>query len=278
MSVVRSSKKTVSPKSPRATKAPGKPPPPRKPLLPPKPPSPPKQPRAARRDGRTTAPRGDETRALILEVALGLFRKEGFDGTTMRAIANEAGIALGSAYYYFPSKEAIVLAYYEETQNRVVVRVRGILENTNDLAERLSAVFQERIDAIANDRRLLSALFRSVGNPDDDLSVFSAKTQSVRMESIELFEEALAPSEEMNALSKDARSALGHALWMLQLASILYMVHDDSPKLKRTRKLMHDVVGLLVSVMPMMPILASAFGDRITSILHDAALLRPRRH
>ncbi|MBW2465654.1 MAG: helix-turn-helix transcriptional regulator, partial [Deltaproteobacteria bacterium] len=46
---------------------------------------------------------GERKRALILETALSCFRDKGFDETTMRDIAREAGISLGAAYHYFPS-------------------------------------------------------------------------------------------------------------------------------------------------------------------------------
>src|SRR5262249_55873456 len=61
-------------------------------------------------------PRAEDTRRRIYESALKLFREKGFEQTTMRDIAAKAGVALGAAYYYFSSKEAIVLAFYQEMQ------------------------------------------------------------------------------------------------------------------------------------------------------------------
>ena len=58
----------------------------------------------------------NDTRQRVLAAALKLFRRRGFDRTTMRDVAEEAGMSLGAAYYYFASKEAIVLAYYDEQQ------------------------------------------------------------------------------------------------------------------------------------------------------------------
>ena len=43
--------------------------------------------------------KSDETRARILEAAVALFRRRGFDAATMREIAAEAGVATGAAYY-----------------------------------------------------------------------------------------------------------------------------------------------------------------------------------
>src|SRR5206468_814448 len=60
--------------------------------------------------------KAENTRQLIFEKALELFRERGFDDATMQEIAARAGVAKGAAYYYFPGKEAIIQAYYESIQ------------------------------------------------------------------------------------------------------------------------------------------------------------------
>ena len=61
---------------------------------------------------RSTA-KAEATQTRILDVALDLFRRHGFDQTTMREIAAQAEVSLGSAYYYFDSKEDLVMAFYD---------------------------------------------------------------------------------------------------------------------------------------------------------------------
>ena len=63
-----------------------------------------------------TTPRAEDTRRKIYDAAMELFREKGFEQTTMRDIAAKAGVALGGAYYYYSSKDAIVLAFYREMQ------------------------------------------------------------------------------------------------------------------------------------------------------------------
>ena len=48
----------------------------------------------------------------IIDVAAELFQENGYDRTTMRAIAKEAGVSVGNAYYYFSSKEQLVQGFY----------------------------------------------------------------------------------------------------------------------------------------------------------------------
>lgn len=51
-----------------------------------------------------------ETRAVILDAARSLFEEHGFDGTTMRVLAAEAGVGLGTIFAHFPDKAALLMA------------------------------------------------------------------------------------------------------------------------------------------------------------------------
>src|SRR5262249_51532180 len=132
----------------------------------------------------------EETRRLILETALALFRERGFEETTIRDIAARAGLSLGAAYYYFKSKEAIVGAYYEYVQAEHQTRARVAFAARGTLRERLLAAFHTKLDILQDDRRLLRALFRYGGEPDHPLSWFGAATREQRQLSMEVFAES----------------------------------------------------------------------------------------
>ena len=61
-----------------------------------------------------STPRGERTRSEILQAALGLFTEHGYHGTSMRQIAQEAGIALGGIYNHFSGKEEIFKTVFIE--------------------------------------------------------------------------------------------------------------------------------------------------------------------
>ena len=201
---------------------------------------------------QTAAPlKSEATRAKILHAALALFRKRGFDRTTMRDVAESAGVALGGAYYYFPSKDALVLAYYQETQSAHSTRARAAMKTARGLRERVGAVFHTKLDALQKDRKLLGAIFRSVGDPSDPLSVFGSQAAGVRNESIQLFDEALEGSD----LAPGMRPLVTMALWGLHMGILLYFMHDASPKQAKTRRLVDgglDQVVMLLSIAPML--------------------------
>ena len=60
--------------------------------------------------------KSDRTRARISAAAIDSFTTRGYTDTTMRSIAEQAGVSVGNAYYYFPSKEHLVQALYEQVQ------------------------------------------------------------------------------------------------------------------------------------------------------------------
>src|ERR1700690_99280 len=135
---------------------------------------------------------GEQTRTLILNAALELFRHGGFELTTMRDIASAAKVATGAAYYYFPSKEAIVTAYYDQVQRLHADRVREDLKGKSGLRERLGVVFHSKLEILKEDRMFLGALFRYTGDPQHPLSVFGKGTQAQRAQSVAMFQEAIA--------------------------------------------------------------------------------------
>ena len=207
------------------------------------------------------------TRERILETALSLFRKRGFDETTMRDIASEANVALGAAYYYFRSKDEIVHAYYQGLNQEHARRVRAVLASEIDPRKRLGAMFHTSIELLKRDRKIISGLFRSVGEVSE-LSPFGKSTAPLRARSVALFEEALEPL----ALPDDTRRLTATALWGAHMAMILYLLHDDSKGLERTRKLVDGMLDLLVPLFPALPMLAPSLGD-LSQVLRDAGLV-----
>src|SRR3954465_10385149 len=101
--------------------------------------------------------KGDLTRERIFNVALDLFREKGFEGTTMREVAAAANMSLGAAYYYFASKEAIVLGYYEKVQEEHELRIAKALASSKDFRARLGVVMHSKLEILKDDRGLMSA-------------------------------------------------------------------------------------------------------------------------
>jgi AcrR family transcriptional regulator len=93
--------------------------------------------------------KGEQTRAAIAEVALRMFREQGYEATTMRAIAKEAGVAAGNAYYYFDSKEELIQEYYARNQADHAAACRPVLDSETRLGPRLRGVLRVADDVLS---------------------------------------------------------------------------------------------------------------------------------
>src|SRR5450631_898135 len=91
-------------------------------------------------------PKAEETGLKILEAALTLFRHDGFDSATMRGIAQKAGVATGAAYYYYPSKDAIVMDFYQRSCADMQPKIEAALEKATGLEARLHELIRVKLD------------------------------------------------------------------------------------------------------------------------------------
>lgn len=63
--------------------------------------------------------KSERTYLSIMDAAVQLFQTKGFEGTSMRDIARESGLALGAIYYYCRSKEELVLLFYDRINRQI---------------------------------------------------------------------------------------------------------------------------------------------------------------
>ena len=150
------------------------------------------------------ASRRDATREHILDTAIQLFREDGFDQATMRDVASEAEVALGLAYHYFPSKEALVMAYYQRVQREHRILAGQKLIQLRSLRDRLAMLLHTKLDILKDDRKLLGALFRYTGSPAHPLSFLGKATAPLRTDCMGLFAEALRAGALAGGLARTA--------------------------------------------------------------------------
>jgi AcrR family transcriptional regulator len=192
-------------------------------------------------------PRAEDTRRKIYEAAMELFREKGFEETTMRDIAAKAGVALGGAYYYYSSKDAIVLAFYREMQETSTPLVGGALTDKRKLKERIRAVLDQRLKMLAPNRKFCAALFRHAPDGADPLSPFSEESRLIRDAAVEQMREAIEGGDVK--IPSDLKPRLPFLLWLYQMALIMFWLYDRSPNQERTQRLMEKSLSLLVNLL-----------------------------
>ena len=191
-------------------------------------------------------PKAEETRSRILRAALGLFRERGFAETTMREIARSAHVATGAAYYYFPLKEAIVMAFYWELHIAFQAIYRPKLQEIRDLRGRVRALVDAKLEQFGPYRELFGALFKSAGDPASPLSPFGEETREMREESIEQFREAIEGSKA--SIPEDIAPHLPLLFWLYHMGIILFWIHDRSRGQERTHRLLDQSLDMIVKL------------------------------
>src|SRR5215475_15088712 len=201
--------------------------------------------------------KAEDTRTSILNAALDLFRRKGFEQTTMREIAGEAGVSLGNAYYYFESKEALVMAFYERAYMELPSRVAASVAPATSLEQQLSAIINAKFAYFAPNRAFLGALFRHAADPGNPLSPFSTETHHIREADQQHFAQALENSGMY--VPKDLAPHLPKLLWLYQMGLILFWIYDHSPRQRNTTLLKEKSVALLINGLKLirLPILRS---------------------
>jgi len=206
--------------------------------------------------GRTkTTPKAEETGLRILDSALALFRQEGFDTATMRDIAAKARVATGAAYYYYPSKDAIVMDFYRRSSAAMQPEIEIALEGASGLEARLRRLIEVKLAHFAPNRGVLRALLRNGADPKHPLSPFSVETREIRDIDIAWFRRLLVDCG--MRIPRDLEPELPGVLWFFQMGVIFFWVIDESPDQAKTKLLLDLAVKsvatlIRLSALPLM--------------------------
>lgn len=202
------------------------------------------------------------TRAKIVDAALGLFAERGFEQTTMRLIADRAGVSVGNAYYYFRSKEDLMQAYYHSLFQTFAVNVGPVLETETEFPRRLAGALSTWLDTARPYHDFAAAFFRTAADPSSPLSPFSPESKPTRDAMIEIFEQVVSGAKKLRA-APEVRARLPELLWIFHMGVVLRWVYDTSPDQAETRLLIErtaPVIGQLVGL-SRLPVLRSSATD-----------------
>jgi AcrR family transcriptional regulator len=191
----------------------------------------------------TTPKKSEATRAHILDTALRLFAERGYERTTMRAIAAEADVSVGNAYYYYNSKEHLVQGFYHRISELHAQASKDVLAADREFGARLHAVLREWLRIAGPYHEFGSQFFRNAADPASPLSPFSPESAPAREAAISIFQDVVDGSTaKMDPL---LRPELPELLWLYQMGIVLYWVHDRSPDHTRTVTLLDRTVPLI---------------------------------
>ncbi len=189
------------------------------------------------------------TRALLRDVALRSFRERGYDATTIRQIAAEAGVSVGVTHYHFASKNRLVQELYLDVQERHRSTALPQLDDVEDLVDRLRVVYRTGLDELTGFHPHAGEFVAAALSRGSAVNPLAADSAPARDITEALFARAVAGAR--HGLPADIAERLPAALFVVHLLLALYWAHDTSPGQQRTRLLLDRGLGLVRLVVPL---------------------------
>src|SRR5215469_8567457 len=104
------------------------------------------------------APRGGDKRQRILRAAVKVFAKNGFYATRVSEVAKAAGVADGTIYLYFKSKDELLVSLFEDRVDKLLAFMREELPKQPDAPARLRAVIDMQLGLLEGERDLAEVI------------------------------------------------------------------------------------------------------------------------
>jgi AcrR family transcriptional regulator len=195
---------------------------------------------------RVTAAVKEQTRQRITAAASTLFGRQGFGPTTTRQLAEAAGVATGTLFNYFPSKEALGMALVAEHADRA--RAERAASGPDDGATLAEALFA----LVVGELRHLEPLRPFVAEIlDASLTPFAARradpdgtdaAAAFRTGHLEIVHELLGRHGHLEA----ATALTTQLYWTLYLGLLAFWTRDESPHQEDTLALLDRSLDLFV--------------------------------
>jgi len=144
-----------------------------------------------------------DKRTLILDAAMKTFVKRGYSDTRVSEIAAEAKVAEGTLYNYFPSKEEILLALFDEKWGGIIDKIKKKISRLNDPNDKLKAIFSMVVTMFKKDRHLAEIFLIDVKQSSIFLNNYTINRV---VEFIDLIEEILEEGKKKGIYRKNLDS------------------------------------------------------------------------
>jgi AcrR family transcriptional regulator len=179
--------------------------------------------RAANAAGRGEGQaRGGDTRALLLETALGMFHDHGYDAVTVGMISEAVGISKNTFYYYFKSKEDLLTASFGTRRGIEKDRLTDILLSDENYFEQFWMLMEPPLKfAEGFGSEILKLFLRLHENKG---FIFSYALDELEDAKIRIIEKAQAAGEVRNP---NRAAVLFEAAWTLMIGALMTWAFFD---------------------------------------------------
>jgi len=174
-----------------------------------------------------------------LRAALKLFAEKGFYRTTTKAISQKAGIAEGTLFNYFPTKEDLALYFFEQELNAVIdwYQHEARIQRAT-LPEKLFAIIQQSLDRLAPYEEFIgAAILRGLLTPASKLGPWNLQNQERHLRYLRFIREILAQAEAAGEIPQVGELG-AYAFGLFHLAMGVHWLRDSSKGKEDTLALM----------------------------------------
>ena len=200
--------------------------------------------RAEKARGRGRPPgqtaQGAAAKQRLYEMAVKRMARHGYEMTTLRDVAKDAGVSVGLLYRYFPSKRAVIFALYDELSADYVTATAAM--QAGKWRDRGLFALKSSLAVLTPHRTTLRGLIPvMVGDPDE--GVFGEQAAFMRVRVQNVFEHAIVGASD--APPRALAEAIGRLLYLLHLAVLLWWLLDKTVKQRATAALVQLLEGIL---------------------------------
>lgn len=187
-----------------------------------------------------------ENRLKIINMAVEIITEKGFKATTMKAIAKAANIGDATIYNYFPTKEAILFAYYEHQLKSCTERLKSIQGfNKFTLQEQLQTFLETNLELFLADREFIQESFKTIFF---SLIQQYKQLQPIRSLFFEIIDNMFEAAVEVGEIPDQAfKEITFQFVWDYYIGIIVYWLNDKSDQFSDTSVLIDKSLNLACS-------------------------------
>ena len=178
----------------------------------------------------------------VLAAAEQLFQKQGYDATTMRDLARESQLGLGALYYYFKSKEELVLTFYEQINQQCSQQFQAQLPGYHSLDEALRQFLKLKLALLEPRRGLLRVILKEAVDPDSPLCPLHPASRVALDSSLGIFQEMAGRLEGLKGKEQVQRARF---LWLAHMGVLNYWLHDRTAGFRATYAVVDTLLSFL---------------------------------
>lgn len=197
---------------------------------------------------KTTKPKQQQNQRLILQAAVDLMSVQGFDGTSMKQIARSAGLGDATIYKYFPTKEKLVLGYFEGVVASALadtLATKGF--DGFYLQERLQRLVDALLERLLADREFVEVARGLFGKSPMLLMGDTLPGKAALKDAVVGFIEAA--EADASIAPCDFKPLIGGLFADYLVAVIAYWIKDSSEEFSDTTRLVDLTLSVLVQAL-----------------------------